>query len=101
MIAGNLISGTKKEALDIYTDEYDPIRGFYDSVLDFIKSKAEELANVRKRRNMQALLSAPFGDYENVDFDQFVDPAKVKFVNQLCKISEKLSVSFFASVSKI
>lgn len=97
---GNIISGTKKERLDIYTDEYDPLRGFYDSVLDFIKSKAGELANVRKRKNMQPLLTAPYGDYADIDFDELVTPAKRIVVNQLYKISESAIREFLSQCLK-
>lgn len=88
---GNIIQGTDKENLDIYTDEYDPQRAFYDSVLDYIKSKAKELSEVRKRKNMQPLLTPPpsNGKYSEIDFDMFVDESKKKFVSQVCKISER------------
>lgn len=97
---GKLVSGTKDEDNINFTDEYDPQREFYDSVLDFVKSKALELSEVRKRRNMQPLYSAPFGEYAHIDFDEFVDDYKKKAVNQLCKISEKAVREFLGQCLK-
>lgn len=97
---GKIIQGTKDEDLEIYTDEFDPQREFYDSVLDFIKTKAKELSSVRQRKNMQPLYNAPYGEYANVDFDRFVDPKKVQAINQLCKISERAIREFLGQCLK-
>ncbi|ANB12611.1 DNA-directed RNA polymerase III core subunit RPO31 [Sugiyamaella lignohabitans] len=80
--------------LEVYVDEHDPQRDFYQSVREFVYSKAEDLANVRLRKNMADLLEPPEGEYANVDFDELVSVEKKIAVDQVYKISRKLVETF-------
>lgn len=91
---GNVITDPAMQELDIYVDVDDPQREFYDSVKEFLVQKATDLSVARKRLNMQPLLSRPEGDYENINFDEFVNKNKINAVNQVWKISERAVLAF-------
>lgn len=90
------------EQLDIYADERDPQRGFYQSIREFIKERAELLGQVRVRKNMVALTERPVGEeyLDDVDYDELVPVYKKLAVDQVYKISSTLVKEFLRQCLK-
>ena len=72
-----------------YVDQYDAERAFYMSLREFMKTKAEKLARIRKSRGMLELLSEPGQEFDSMDIDESVSDIVRASVDQLFKVSKE------------
>ncbi|KAK9241435.1 hypothetical protein V1525DRAFT_393139 [Lipomyces kononenkoae] len=91
--------GTYESRLEC-VDEYESERVFYQTVRDFVHSKAFGLAELRSRRNLRKVLTASEADDAEDDMDDDATAADVIAVNQVLKISEKTLREFLSQCLK-
>ncbi|KAK9494529.1 hypothetical protein V1508DRAFT_437908 [Lipomyces doorenjongii] len=77
-------------------DEYESERVFYQTVRDFVYSKAFALADLRVRRNLRRMLSETEAEDAKDDMDDDATAAGVVAINQILKISEETLREFLS-----
>ncbi|AGO12592.1 AaceriAER252Cp [[Ashbya] aceris (nom. inval.)] len=91
-VGNPLASGLENE--ELYIDQHDAEREFYQSLRSYMSEKARKLADIRKSRGLKELYHAPAPELQLMDLDASCSEIDVKSVNQLCKISSKLVRTF-------
>ncbi|AMD22835.1 HHR066Cp [Eremothecium sinecaudum] len=90
---GNVIE-TGKDVEDVYIDQHDAERQFYQSLRDYMAAHAKQLAYIRKSKGMLPLLEEPTSELQGMDLDASASEEDIKSVKQLCNITESLVFTF-------
>lgn len=93
-LLGNIISDAELESLTgraaaMALDENESLRGFYQSIRNYVNEKARRLADLREKFGLQRMDEAPDQEERDIDVDEFYPKTKRGAIRQVMKISEK------------
>lgn len=90
---GKELHGEDRNKIE-FIDQNDARRGFYNSIRDFLYSKASRLAKVREHKRLHGYLEKPTDELAEMDLDESSSDTALNAVNQLSKITKKCVKKF-------